>query len=61
MPVRLSNRPVCHYCDGFPVVAITTGVRHRNGSRVTLTVICPVCQGTGHSHSPAAALALVGK
>ncbi|MDG5807044.1 hypothetical protein P9869_31145 [Streptomyces ossamyceticus] len=53
MPLHALNRPVCHHCDGFPLVAITTGTRHRDGSRVTLTVVCPACQGTGH-RTPAA-------
>nr|WP_079051979.1 hypothetical protein [Streptomyces regalis] len=49
MPSRALNRPVCGNCDGFPAVAITTGDRHRDGSRVTLTVTCRACQGTGHT------------
>jgi DnaJ-class molecular chaperone len=59
MPVRVPNRPVCHHCDGFPVVSITTGARHPNGSRVTLRVVCPACQGTGHTHP--ATLARAGR
>ncbi|MFD7404075.1 hypothetical protein ACFV7R_15670 [Streptomyces sp. NPDC059866] len=59
MPVRVPNRPVCHHCDGFPVVSITTGDRHRDRSRVLLRVVCHVCQGTGHT-TPAA-LARAGK
>ncbi|MFC5027874.1 hypothetical protein ACQFX6_17420 [Streptomyces sp. DSM 41987] len=38
---------VCQDCDGFPVVAITTGTRLRNGSRATLRVTCNGCHGTG--------------
>ncbi|XUL90295.1 hypothetical protein ACQ86D_29715 [Streptomyces galilaeus] len=49
MPVRLPNRPVCRHCDGFPVVSVTTGARHRDGSRVLLRVVCPACDGTGHA------------
>ncbi|WP_330282945.1 hypothetical protein [Streptomyces sp. NBC_00588] len=49
MPVRISKRPLCGYCDGFPVVAITTGTRHRDGSRVIFRVVCPRCDGTGHA------------
>ncbi|TQJ88137.1 hypothetical protein [Streptomyces sp. SLBN-31] len=49
MPVRISKRPVCHHCDGFPVVAITTGSRHRDGSRAILHVVCPCCDGTGRA------------
>ncbi|WP_149823463.1 hypothetical protein [Streptomyces tailanensis] len=49
MPLRVPNRPVCHHCDGFPVVSITTGDRHRDGSRVLLRVICRACRGTGYA------------
>ncbi|KKD09658.1 hypothetical protein [Streptomyces sp. WM6386] len=59
MPARAKTRPVCHNCDNFPVVAIATGARHRDGSRVLLYVVCHVCGGTGH-HAPAA-LAQAGK
>jgi hypothetical protein len=41
--------PLCRECDGFPVVAITTGTRHDDGTRVTLRVACRACQGTGHT------------
>ncbi|MFK4100157.1 hypothetical protein ACI2L1_08760 [Streptomyces sp. NPDC019531] len=61
MPVRLTNRPVCHHCDDFPVVSITTGVRRPDGSRVTLRVVCPVCRGTGHAHHAPAALTRAGR
>jgi DnaJ-class molecular chaperone len=47
MPSRVSNRPVCRNCDGFPIVSITTGDRHPDGSRVLLRVVCHACQGTG--------------
>ncbi|MGW6894359.1 hypothetical protein [Streptomyces sp. NRRL F-5140] len=50
MPSRIVNRPVCRNCDGFPVVAITTGDRHRDGSRVLLRAVCHACHGTGHTH-----------
>lgn len=53
MPAHVPNRPLCHHCDGFPVVSITTGDRHRDGSRVLLRVVCHVCQGTGHTHRAA--------
>ncbi|MDH6585095.1 RNase P subunit RPR2 [Streptomyces sp. SAI-133] len=59
MPVRLTNRPVCHHCDDFPVVSITTGTRHPDGSRVLLRVVCPACQGIGRVLP--APLAHVGK
>ncbi|MGJ5827991.1 hypothetical protein [Streptomyces ossamyceticus] len=49
MPQHASNTPVCCACDGFATAAITTGARHRNGSRATLTVACPACKGTGHT------------
>jgi hypothetical protein len=54
MPSRVPNRPACRNCDNFPVVSITTGDRHPDGSRVLLRVVCPACQGTGHTHSAAA-------
>ncbi|MGJ5827272.1 hypothetical protein [Streptomyces ossamyceticus] len=60
MPSRVPNRPVCRSCDGFPVVSITTGDRHRDGSRATLTVACPACKGTGHT-LPASAFAKTGR
>ncbi|WP_329441929.1 hypothetical protein [Streptomyces canus] len=53
MPVRLTNRPICHHCDGFPVVSITTGTRNADGTRTTLTVTCPACKGTGRRTAPA--------
>ncbi|MFD0213805.1 hypothetical protein ACFVH9_33145 [Streptomyces hirsutus] len=53
MPQRTRTARVCRDCDGFPVVAITTGTRHTDGTRATLRVTCPTCNGTGHTH-PAA-------
>ncbi|EKX61155.1 hypothetical protein PV416_31525 [Streptomyces ipomoeae] len=53
MPQHAQNTPVCRDCDGFATAAITTGARHHDGTRATLRVVCPVCQGTGHAH-PAA-------
>jgi hypothetical protein len=53
MPSRVPNRPVCRNCDDFPVVSITTGDRHPDGSRVLLRVVCNACQGTGHKLSAA--------
>ncbi|MFF8357265.1 hypothetical protein ACF063_27875 [Streptomyces chartreusis] len=50
MPQRAQKTPVCRDCDGFAAAAITTGTRHRDGTRSTLTVTCPACQGTGHAH-----------
>ncbi|MGI5408412.1 hypothetical protein ACQEV9_16660 [Streptomyces chartreusis] len=49
MPARTLTRSVCRNCDGFPVVSIATGDRHRDGSRVLLRVVCHACQGTGHT------------
>lgn len=50
----------CKHCDDFPVVAITTGTRHRDGSRVTIRVTCPGCNGTGTA-APARTLTRAGK
>ncbi|GHI07249.1 hypothetical protein AQI88_21290 [Streptomyces cellostaticus] len=47
MPQHAQNAPVCRDCDGFSTVAITTGTRHRDGTRATLRVTCPACKGTG--------------
>ncbi|MFH8793977.1 hypothetical protein [Streptomyces sp. NPDC017941] len=49
-------RRICRDCDGFATATITTGDRHRDGSRVLLRVICRVCRGTGHAHPAAVAL-----
>ncbi|PWI17867.1 hypothetical protein DI272_29675 [Streptomyces sp. Act143] len=53
MPAHATTRPVCRNCDGFPVVAITTGDRHADGSRVLLRVVCHACKGIGHAAAPA--------
>ncbi|WP_369186355.1 hypothetical protein [Streptomyces sp. R08] len=53
------NTPVCPDCDGFAAAAITTGTRHRDGTRVTLRVTCKACKGTGRT-APVAALVRVG-
>ncbi|MFI1290661.1 hypothetical protein ACH4VM_19665 [Streptomyces sp. NPDC020792] len=60
MPQRARNTRVCRDCDGFASVAITTGTRHRDGTRATLHVTCPTCKGTGHT-TPAADLARAGR
>ncbi|MFC0847529.1 hypothetical protein ACFH04_28045 [Streptomyces noboritoensis] len=60
MPVHTPNRPVCRHCDGFPVVAITTGNRHPDGTRTTLHVNCPACNGTGTT-APILALSRAGR
>ncbi|MER5992017.1 hypothetical protein [Streptomyces viridosporus] len=59
MPQHARTTRVCRDCDGFPVVAITTGTRHRDGTRATLRVACPTCRGTGTT-APAA-LARTGR
>ncbi|MET7764908.1 hypothetical protein ABZS71_23895 [Streptomyces sp. NPDC005393] len=60
MPQHASNTRVCRDCDGFATVAITTGTRHRDGSRATVRVTCQACKGTGHT-TPAASLLRVGR
>ncbi|MEU0859262.1 hypothetical protein ABZ352_28140 [Streptomyces griseofuscus] len=60
MPQHTPNTPVCRDCDGFPVVAITTGDRHDDGTRVTLRVTCPACKGSGHT-ARAAVLVRAGR
>ncbi|MET8690254.1 hypothetical protein ABZV77_39215 [Streptomyces sp. NPDC004732] len=60
MPQYASNRPVCRNCDGFPTVAITTGARYHDGSRVTVRATCRTCNGTGHT-APAATLTRAGR
>jgi len=59
MPQHAQNKPVCRDCDGFATAAITTGTRHRDGSRVLLRIDCRACNGTGHTS--AAALARAGR
>ncbi|MFC8406639.1 hypothetical protein ACFUG9_24060 [Streptomyces griseoincarnatus] len=49
MPQHAQTTRVCRDCDGFATAAITTGTRHRDGTRVTLRVTCPACKGTGRS------------
>ncbi|PWI12569.1 hypothetical protein DIZ27_02720 [Streptomyces sp. NWU339] len=49
MPQRTRTTRVCRACDGFPVVAVTTGTRHRDGTRATLRIACPACEGTGRA------------
>jgi hypothetical protein len=49
MPQLAPNTSVCRDCDGFATAAITTGTRHRDGTRATLHVDCPTCKGTGHT------------
>ena len=60
MPQHAPNTPVCRDCDGFPVVAITTGLHLPDGTRQTLTVVCPACKGTGRTRT-ARALVRTGR
>ncbi|MFF3362845.1 hypothetical protein [Streptomyces misionensis] len=60
MPQHAQNTPVCRDCDGFATAAITTGTRHTDGTRATLTVTCPACKGTGH-RVPTAGLTHAGR
>ncbi|MCF3961400.1 hypothetical protein [Streptomyces fuscigenes] len=60
MPDHAPVLPICRHCDGFPTVHITTGTRLPDGTRATLTAVCPACKGTGHT-LPAAALARAGR
>lgn len=41
------TRLICRNCDGFGRAATTTGHRHRDGSRATAPVNCPICGGRG--------------
>ncbi|MFG2263409.1 hypothetical protein [Streptomyces sp. NPDC048720] len=54
MPQHTRGTRVCRDCDGHATAHITTGTRHRDGTRVTLRVTCPACKGTGHSSAQAA-------
>ncbi|MEV7690135.1 hypothetical protein ACFW1F_29745 [Streptomyces bungoensis] len=59
MPQHTLPARICRDCDGFAAVAITTGARHRDGTRVTLRVTCPACKGSGTAS--AARLVRVGR
>jgi hypothetical protein len=59
MPDSTPHTRVCRDCDGFATAAITTGTRHPDGTRATLTVACSACKGTGRILP--AALVRVGK
>ncbi|TFV32096.1 hypothetical protein E4K10_14860 [Streptomyces sp. T1317-0309] len=61
MPQHTPNTPVCRDCDGFATAAITTGTRHADGTRATLTVACPACRGTGHTTTRTAATVTAGR
>ncbi|MEY9940269.1 hypothetical protein [Streptacidiphilus sp. MAP5-3] len=56
-----NHAPVCGHCDGFPIVAITTGQQTDSGERVTIRVQCPACQGTGTRATNRPVLALAGR
>ncbi|WP_416531524.1 hypothetical protein [Streptomyces coelicoflavus] len=60
MPQHASTARICRDCDGFPMVAITTGTRHTDGTRATLRITCPTCKGTGTT-TPAASLIRAGR
>ncbi|MEV5808715.1 hypothetical protein [Streptomyces parvulus] len=60
MPQHAQITRVCRDCDGFPVVAITTGTRHQDGTRATLRVTCTACKGTGTT-APAFVVTRMGR
>nr|WP_320775545.1 hypothetical protein [Streptomyces sp. CRN 30] len=49
MPQPAPVTRVCRACDGFATAVITTGARHRDGTRATRRLSCPACKGTGHT------------
>ncbi|WP_274914531.1 hypothetical protein [Streptomyces sp. WZ-12] len=57
---RTQTSRYCPDCDGFPCVAITTGLRTTAGTRHTIKVVCRTCRGTGHT-TRAADLIHIGK
>ncbi|MEV5973004.1 hypothetical protein [Streptomyces sp. NPDC051921] len=59
MPETNPPRRVCLACDGFATVTITTGLQAADGTRDTVRVHCPTCQGLGHT--TAVAFARTGK
>ncbi|WP_333777549.1 hypothetical protein [Streptomyces sp. IBSBF 3136] len=59
MPQHTRAR-ICHDCDGHATAHITTGTRHRDGTRVTISVTCARCKGTGRQ-LPAAQLSRAGR
>ncbi|MGQ4414805.1 hypothetical protein ACN6LA_005212 [Streptomyces sp. SAS_269] len=60
MPQHARGTRVCRDCDGHATTHITTGTCNPDGTRRTLTVVCPACKGTGHT-APAVSVARVGK
>ncbi|WP_018567971.1 hypothetical protein [Streptomyces sp. PsTaAH-124] len=60
MPQHAPAMRVCRDCDGYASAMVTTGTRHPDGTRATLTVTCPTCKGTGH-RTPTPGLARIGR
>ncbi|KOT96608.1 hypothetical protein ADK87_22470 [Streptomyces sp. NRRL F-4711] len=60
MPQHARITRVCRDCDGFATAAITTGTRHRDGTRATLRVTCSTCKGTGTT-APTAVVTRTGR
>ncbi|MET9252429.1 hypothetical protein [Streptomyces sp. NPDC003717] len=60
MPHPYPSARICRNCDGQSTAVVTTGGRHPDGTRATLTVVCPSCQGTGHT-IPSGRLAGAGR
>ncbi|MCZ0206604.1 hypothetical protein OZK63_14405 [Streptomyces sp. UMAF16] len=60
MPQHGHASRVCSDCDGQATATITTGTRNADGTRATLSIDCPTCNGTGHT-APAPALIRVGR
>jgi len=58
MPATTLPGRVCGYCDGFPRVAITLGLRRPDGTRRLVHVVCPACRGTGTIPTPTATVRL---
>ncbi|MFJ9422623.1 hypothetical protein [Streptomyces sp. NPDC101249] len=50
-------RLICRDCDGFASAMIATGTHYRDGSHVTIRVVCPACKGTGRETSTTSARA----
>ncbi|MFD7589376.1 hypothetical protein ACFV84_28540 [Kitasatospora sp. NPDC059811] len=48
---------ICPNCSGFASVVIATGIRRRDGSRATVPVTCPTCNGAGTIARPLATTA----
>lgn len=46
-PATATTARICPSCDGFPSVAIASGVRDHRGHLPTTTVHCRTCSGTG--------------